>query len=915
MKTYYRSLDDHGEAKDEFPAGTTEFDRRDFLKAAGFAVGAAAMTRCARAPVEKAIPFLKAPAGVVPGRPYWIASTCGGCAAGCGVLVKCVDGRPIKLEGNPQHPVSRGGLCAVGQASVLELYDTTRLRAPLVAGKASTWAEADALIASKLASAKRVRVVTSTLASPALEEQIDRFLARFPDGRRVTYDALSCSAIADAHEQTHGVRAIPRYRFDRANVIVSLDADFLGTWISPVEFTKQYASRRQPKDMSWHVQLEGRMSLTGSNADQRLRIRPDEIAIVLSHLAGTPAGELPFKQVVLDRIVRRLEKCRSLIVCGSNNLEDQILTNIVNERLGSYGTTIDIERPSYQRQGNDAQLAGLHSADALFVLGCNPVYDLPHFDTRSIPFVVSLATHVDETAGQAHVVCPDHHFLEAWRDRQPVAGVIAIAQPAIAPLGGTRAAIESFAAWSGTPATAYDLIRARHRDLDWDATLSAGFILSEAKHSPGRRAADPSLLSRLSIRQPQRNKLTLVLYPSTAMLDGAHAHNPWLLELPDPISKITWDNYASFSPPTAKRLGLKDGDVVRVNGVELPAFVQPGQHDDVVAIAIGYGRKGTDRFTSVGPKWLLQRVQFAPGELVGKRVSHLGGEVTIEKTGRFRPLATTQLHNTLEGRDVVRETTLAKWNEKEPEEDFAARTLWPGHAAAVHQWAMAVDLTRCTGCSACVIACQAENNVPVVGKDEVLREREMHWIRIDRYYRGEGDDIDVVHQPVMCQHCGNAPCETVCPVLATVHSSEGLNQQIYNRCVGTRYCANNCPYKARRFNWFDYPHNDRLQNMVLNPDVTVRSRGVMEKCSMCVQRIENGRIEAKRLGIPIADGAIRTACQQSCPADAIVFGDLKDPKSRIGAARRDPRHYRLLEELNVQPGVGYLRRIRNREEA
>jgi len=389
------------------------------------------------------------------------------------------------------------------------------------------------------------------------------------------------------------------------------------------------------------------------------------------------------------------------------------------------------------------------------------------------------------------------------------------------------------------------------------------------------------------------------------MLDGRHAHNAWLHELPDPITKVTWDNYASLSPAAARKLGVRDGDVVSVQGIELPAFVQPGQHDQVVAIALGYGRTGTDRFAKIAPKWLLQRTHVAPGESIGARVVQLAqhASVTIAKTGRRHELATTQLHSTIDG------DRPAPFLKPESKKQKAESNLWPAKAKGQHQWAMAIDLAKCTGCSACVIGCQSENNVPVVGKDEVLREREMHWIRIDRYYSGDGDELQVAHQPMMCAHCGNAPCETVCPVLATVHSSDGLNQQVYNRCVGTRYCANNCPYKARRFNWFDYPHDDRFANLVLNPDVTVRSRGVMEKCSMCVQRIAEARVVAKQNGIAVADGAIRTACEQSCPADAIVFGDANDPKSRIAALKRDPRHFHVLEELNVQPAVGYLEKV------
>ncbi len=925
MTTWYRSIEELDGHRGPRPQarGLEEVDRRDFLKLAGFSLAAVGLTACQRPLADKVIPYLTAPEEIVPGRAYYVASTCHGCAARCGILVKCRDGRPIKIEGNPDHPLSRGGVCAAGQAMVLGLYDSMRLGAPLLNGKASEWKSTDAFIAGKLAGAKRVRVVSSTMPSPSTHGVIDEFLSRFEDGRHVVYDVPSCSAIADAHEETHGVRAIPHYRFDAADVIVSIDADFLGTWISPVEFTKQWSSRRTVKSMNFHAQLESRMSVTGSNADQRLRIDPRDTGLILTHFAaalGAPypaLAPLPFNAVILDRLAQRLgdARGRSLVICGSDRLEDQRIVNFINETLGSYGATLDVAAPSRQRQGNDgdlaALLADLPTTDALFILGCNPVYDLPEGDDVAktlahLPLVVTFASHIDETSKHAHAVCPDHHPLESWDDSEPVAGVYAVTQPAIAPLRNTRAAMESFAAWSGKPATAYDTIKS-HFAGDWDKTLNDGYSAVDrvpavpkwTGNIPGPEARD------------SRPGYALVLYPTVAQLDGRHAHNAWLHELPDPISKLTWDNYASIAPDTAKKLGVNDGDIVRVNDVELPAFVQPGQHPNVVAIAIGYGRTGTDRFAKIGPQWLLSRTYLTPGATIGKRVIQLAKQqhITITKTGRKADLASTQLHNSMEGRAPVEETTLADATIRKPAKP--ATSLWPAIAKGEHHWALAIDLSKCTGCSACVIACQSENNVPVVGRDEVVREREMHWIRIDRYYAGEGDDVTAVHQPLMCMHCGNAPCESVCPVLATVHSTDGLNQQIYNRCVGTRYCANNCPYKVRRFNWFDYRHDDRLANLVLNPDVVVRTRGVMEKCSMCAQRIEEARIEAKQLGQPIKDGAIRMACEQSCPADAMVFGDLNDPKSRISAIRRDPRYYRLLEELNVDPSVGYLKLVRN----
>jgi len=869
-------------------------DRRHFLKMAGFSLAAVA-AGCSRSPVSEAIPQVAGSEAMVPGRAYWMATTCHGCPARCGMLVKCRDGRPIKVEGNPDHPVSRGGLCAIGQATVLGLYDNLRLGGPTLHGDSSDFATVDAFVREKLAAAKRVRVLSSTLSSPTTKHAIDGFLARFEDGKHVVYDVPSASALREAHGGL-----LPHYRFDNAGVIVSFDADFLGTWISPVEFTKQWAARRgtSPTARPWHVQLEARMSLTGARADQRVRLHPSETTAVLAYLAGA-TSEPPLQAPVLQKIRQRLEKAqgRALVVSGSNRLEDQQLVRTLNERYGGSGTTFDLAAPSYQREGDDRALAALAAEpiDALFVVDANPVYDFD-LDVSPIPLVVSFATHIDETSRLAHAIVPAPHFLESWNDSEPVAGVYTVTQPAIAPLRNTREPMASFAAFAGMPAKAYDLIRGSNLAANWDQTLHDGFSATR----PTSRASHPSPPSP-PFHSPVSASpgLTPVLYASASMLDGRHAHNAWLHELPDPITKVTWDNCASLSPAAAKKLGVREGDLVDVGGVELPAHIQPGQHDGVVAIPLGYGRMGTDRFAKIGPKWLLARTNLSPGETIGRRVTHLAklDSVAVKRTGRRSPLAKTQLHDTVDG---GRPAPFEKHESKHHSD------LWPAKAKGAHQWALAIDLDKCTGCSGCVIACQAENNVPVVGRDEVLREREMHWIRIDRYYAGDGDETKVTHQPMMCAHCGNAPCETVCPVLATVHSSDGLNQQVYNRCVGTRYCANNCPYKTRRFNWFDYPHDDVFANLVLNPDVTVRSRGVMEKCSMCVQRIEEARIVAKQKGLPIADGAIQTACQQSCPADAIVFGDAQNPKSRIAALRKDDRYFVVLEELNLKPAVGYL---------
>jgi molybdopterin-containing oxidoreductase family iron-sulfur binding subunit len=900
--------------------------RRGFLKAAGFAFVGAALTGCSRAPVEKAMPYLGQPEGLVAGRAQYYASTCAGCTGGCGLLVKVRDGRPIKLEGNPDQAIGRGATCAIGQASILGLYDSLRLKQPLAAGKPSTWAEVDAEIQTRLRPEIAVRYMSGTITSPTKQSAIDKFLSQFHNARHVVYDALSASAILDAHQETHGARILPHYRFGVADVIVSFDADFLGTWISPIEFARDYASRRLPPNMSWHTQFEARMSLTGSKADRRVRVAPAEIRERLARLAQLVAANNAGGDELVERLLRT--RGRSLVVCGVNDLHAQVLVNYVNHLLGNYGTTLDIEKPSRQRLGNDRELANLlveiksGKVGALFVDGANPMAELPEPPALDrIGMVVSFSGSLDETAERAHYVCPDHHYLESWSDAEPVTGMISLTQPAIRPLGNTRAVIESLTIWSGQPARSYDVLRQRYQ-ADWQRTVQAGF--TEVLRVPPtiKRLNMTAVSAELASPAPTTPAgYTLALYPSVGMLDGGHAYNPWLHELPDPITKITWDNCASLSPATAAALGVGDGDIVRIESIELPVVVQPGQHDQVIAVALGYGRKASERFAKFGPRWIdHQPTVNAHGQIgenaaqfLSLREGALRYEregVRVTKTGRRIELAATQTHHTLEGRAIIQEISLAKLGEP-PEPAERHEELWPpDHPARGHRWAMAIDLNACTGCSACVLACQVENNIPVVGKDEVRRRREMHWIRIDRYYIGSPDNVKVAHQPMMCQQCEHAPCETVCPTLATVHSDEGLNQQVYNRCVGTRYCANNCPYKTRRFNWFDYPREDHLANLVLNPDVTVRTRGVMEKCTFCVQRIQETKIDSKRAGAQIQDGDIRTACQQSCPANAIVFGDLNDANSRIASMARDGRQYRVLEELNVGPSVHYLKIVR-----
>jgi molybdopterin-containing oxidoreductase family iron-sulfur binding subunit len=947
--------------------------RRDFLKLMGFSLGAAAVASCSPIPERQAVPLLSQPEGVVPGMETWYATTCGGCPAGCGLLAKDRDGRPIKVEGNPRSPISRGATCAAGQATVLSLYDDQRLRGPLLHGRKATWPEIDAFVGKRLAAivarGGALALLTGTLVSPSTRALAAGFLHRFPNARHVTYDPVSLAALREANRRSFGRPVVPHFRFDRARVIVGLEADFLGTWLSPVEFARAYTEGRRldgPEAMARHYQFEGGLSLTGSNADQRIAVLPSELGLVVLGLvervarrAGSPVPAVamnpPCDPALLDAVAADLWQHRgeSLVVCGVNDPAVQTVVNRLNSLLGNIGSTVDLDRPSWQRQGDDAAMAALIGAmergevHGLLLWGVNPGYDHPEAERfvralGNVSLKVSFADRLDETAVHADAVAPDHHFLESWGDAEPIAGWLSLRQPAIAPLFDTRAGQESLLRWMGQPGSAYDWLReywrreifprqsrwARFEDF-WDHSLQDGVCEltgSEAGPVEDKGDLDAAAAAILAAHREARGQggYEVRLYEKAGLRDGRHANNPWLQEFPDPVTRITWGNYACMSPREAAELDLAEGDVIVLRrgrtAHELPVHLQPGQPRGAISVALGYGRTRAGKVgDGVGANafpLVTLRDGFACGWATGVR---------LEKTGRSEVLAATQRHDLMEGRPIVRETALAEYR-RDPAAGNGERpellTLWEERPREGHFWGMAIDLNACLGCGACVVACQAENNVAVVGRDEVARGREMHWIRVDRYYAGPVEDPETLYQPMMCQHCGNAPCETVCPVLATVHSSDGLNQQVYNRCVGTRYCANNCPYKVRRFNWFDYANNDRfdyamnsdLGRMVLNPDVVVRSRGVMEKCSLCVQRIQAGKLKAETAGQPLADGEIKTACQQACPAQAIVFGDLNDPKSEVSRQQDSPRFYRVLEELNTRPVVGYLTRVRNRPE-
>ncbi len=965
--------------------------RRDFLKFLGFSVAAASLAAC-EAPVRKTIPYLIRPDQITPGIANYYASTYFDGYDYASIVVKTREGRPIKVEGNELSSITKGKVNARVQATVLSLYDNTRLRQPMMNGSAAKWDAVDKEIGSALTSiaAKggKIRILSSTVISPSTLKVISQFTNKYPSARHIQYDAVSSSAMRKANAESFGIDGIPTYSFDKASVIVSFDADFLGNWISPVEFSIQYAQTRKlndgKKDMSRHYHFESMLSLTGSNADKRIAIKPSMQGAAVAALYNALATKADAASVSgpsigesgkeIGKIADELwaNRGKSLVVSGVNNIAIQSMVNAINSLLDNYGSTINLDTACNLRKGNDADVAMLvdelskGEVDALFVYNSNPVYTLPNGKAiadaiKKATLSVSFADRSDETASACKFICPDHNPFEAWSDAEPKAGFYSIGQPTIAPLFDTRQFEESMLAWSGSPSNYHDFMKQNwssrlSSDMTWDKLLQTGVM--EKTPSTGSKYTSKANLSAVAAALPQpSNGFEVVIYEKMGLGNGYQSNNPWLQELPDPITRVTWDNYVCVSPRDAREKGWMQGNVVTLKtptaSVKAPVLIQPGLTPGTIAVAVGYGRTGAGKTADgIG----FNAYALATLSSAGMNfTSAVDVQKTVEEDYKF---ASTQTHHTMMGREIVKETILSEYikdpqagNEPELLEVRAGKNvskqstenvnLWDDFDIGNHHWGLAIDLNACTGCGACVVACSAENNVPVVGKDEVMRSREMHWIRIDRYYSSDADEKQggdgdvkkmedpsdfpaVVFQPLMCQHCNHAPCETVCPVIATSHSSEGLNQMTYNRCVGTRYCANNCPYKVRRFNWFRYADNPKfdfnlnndLGKMVLNPDVVVRSRGVMEKCSMCVQRLQDGKLTAKKEGRKIKDGEIETACSQTCPTHAITFGDYNDSGSRLRKLwRPEERSYHLLGELNVQPNVFYMTKVRNAEES
>jgi len=996
--------------------GDAKTPRRDFLKYLGFSTAAATLAASCDLPVRTAVPYLNKPDNLIPGVSNYYASTYVNEGDVIPVIVKQRDGRPIKIEGNENSSITKGGTSAQSQASVLDLYDTTRLRYPQQNDgkefKEVTSFEAfDKMIAEKMSSVagKPVVILSSTITSPSSMHVISEFLAKQPAGSRlVQYDAVSYSGMLLANEACYGRKALPSYHLDNAKVIVSLSADFLGTWLSPVEFTKQYTKNRKISgtnpEMNHHIQFESTLSLTGSNADDRYMHKPSEkAAVALALLAKVGgAGTAPAikdadlaKGIESAAALLNANKGAAVVLCGSNDVNLQIIVNAINEAIGANGKTINWAVTSNYRQGVDADMVKLVDEmnsgviGALLVHATNPAYtynDSKKFTDgfKKVPVTISFNATLNETTELCKFSIPAPHWLESWGDAEPKSGYISFIQPTINPLFKTRYFQTSLLKWSGSTTADYETYFKTYwsakfnNDVDaYNIALQSG-LNKEPELSVAAATFSNAKLAEATAKvgTVKGGEYEIAIYQKVSIGTGNQANNPWLQEVPDPISKVTWDNYAMVSPAFAKAvLGLdvlgnqRQGDryevtpekptiKIKANNIEieLPVLIIPGIHPNVVAVAVGYGRQSADKAKTaeyIGRSANEAGVNVYP--LVGFDGTgfRYSAAANITKTDNVYTLGQTQVHGSSESRPIIYETSLKSFianpkgvlSEPRHEREFLLpnggkdyvkdATLYPQFDKPGIKWGMSIDLNTCTGCSACVVACTAENNVSVVGKIQVVRAHEMHWMRIDRYFTGDMNNPDVVFQPMMCQHCDNAPCENVCPVAATNHSSEGLNQMTYNRCIGTRYCANNCPFKVRRFNWLDYngadsfkdnqqplvgvdmnesvmQMNDDLTRMVLNPDVTVRSRGVIEKCSFCVQRLQESKLIAKKAEDPSLVRNVKVACAQACPGGSITFGNVNDPESEVSKARLDDnRNFYVLEQLHVLPNVSYLAKIKN----
>ncbi|HEV7238298.1 MAG TPA: TAT-variant-translocated molybdopterin oxidoreductase [Thermoanaerobaculia bacterium] len=964
-KEYWRSLEElsrsdvfdefmHQEFPQQAVALDKGVDRRDFMKLMGASVAMAGLAACAP-PGETIVPYVNQPESLIPGKPLFFASAMPLGGAATGVLVESHMNRPTKIEGNPQHPSSLGASDALMQAAVLGLYDPDRSQVVRRYGDTATWGDFIAALQPVVNAAKTngagLRILTQTITSPTLGAQIQALLAQYPGMKWHQWEAVNADNVREGGRMAFGSYVHTHYDFTKANVVVSLGSDFLGEGAGHLRYARDFMSRRKirngAKSMNRLYAIEGSMSNTGSVADHRVAVKPSQIEdLARQILAGQSTHP------VVQTLIKDLEANRgtSIVIAGDDQpAVVHAIAHAINAQLGNVGTTVLVTDPIEVAPVN--QTASLRElvadmnagrVNALLILGGNPVFDAPadlQFakSLEKVPFRAHHSLYYDETSLLSHWHVPDTHWLESWGDARGHDGTISIIQPLIAPLYNGRSIHEVLGALiGGLDQTPYQTVRNHWfsqgaTEDTWRKWLHDGVMPNTALPIKGGAASAPP-----ATRNPQpATGIELELRHDPTIYDGRFANNSWLQELPKPQTKITWDNVLLVGPKTATKLGFDAEDrATLVNNkqtrfaelsyrgvtMRLPLWVVPGYAEDVATVYFGYGRRaGGAVATEKGKGFDTYPLRFSNALHGGP-----GAKITIDHAAKPFPVACTQEHQSIDPKDVgergiIRSTTF---------EGYLANpkyTVDPHHGSGhdesitpnwdyskQHAWAMVIDTSVCTGCNGCVAACQAENNIATVGKEEVVREREMHWLRIDRYYRGDVESPEVFHQPVPCMQCENAPCEPVCPVEATSHSDDGLNDMTYNRCVGTRYCSNNCPYKVRRFNFFHYADYDTpALKPMRNPDVTVRTRGVMEKCTYCVQRINAAKIEAAKSDRRVRDGEVVTACQQACPTQAIVFGDMNDPKSEVAQLKAQHHHYALLEELQTRPRTTYLGNVRN----
>jgi len=968
-KRYWQSLEEIADTEEfreflhrEFPQGAAVWDdgysRRGFLKIMGASLALAGLSSCVKQPDETIIPYVKQPEIMVPGTPLYFATATvlGGYSRG--VLVTSNMGRPTKIEGNPDHPASLGSSDIFMQASILSLYDPDRSQVVTHKGEISTWNKCVAELQQGMEIQKALKgaglsILTESVTSPTLAGQLQSLLADYPQAKWHQYEPVNEDNELEGALLAFGEPVTTQYHFDKADIILSLDADFLTHGPAAVRYSRDFSRRRKVSDlnpkMSRLYVIEGTPSVTGSMADHRVRLRASEVEGVAAAFAqavgisGVSADEPAIGAEWIDTVARDLQKHRgaSIVIAGSNQPPVvHGLAHAMNMVLGNIGTTVEYTETVLAKPVNQA--ASLQelvnnmasgSVDVLLVLGANPVYQSPS-DIRfaealeNVKLSFHMGMYADETSGRCTWHIPQTHFLETWGDARAFDGTTTIMQPLIAPLYPTTKSISEFVEETAgrQGRKGYDVVkefwRARFTGVNfeefWKRSLHDGIV------ADSRLAQKQISLRAKSWKTSQRRSdgIEVIFRPDPSTWDGRFANNGWLQELPRPITKLTWDNAALVSPATAEKNDLTNGDVVSITigkeTVDAPVWITPGHADESATLHIGSGRTSAG---NVGNAVGFNANVLRPS---GKWFSD---RAAIKKTGSKYDFAVTQHHHTMEvvgfggamtARHLVRSATVEEFVEN-PE--FAKEmahnpskeeSLYPSYEYDGNAWGMSIDLNACTGCNACAIACQSENNIPIVGKEQVAAGREMQWIRIDRYFKGDMDNPEVFSQPVMCMHCESAPCEVVCPVAATTHDSEGLNVMTYNRCVGTRYCSNNCPYKVRRFNFLQYSDTEtETYKMMRNPDVTVRNRGVMEKCTYCVQRISHARIDAKKEDRPIRDGEVVTACQSACPAQAIVFGNINDRTSNVAQEKESPRSYGLLSELNTRPRTTYLAKLKN----